>query len=345
MANSWFRLWHDFAIDPKWRAIAHISERPLHMVQAIAVFLMSDASCNEMQRGATKCNALTVACATGCNEDDVASVLQAMQGIVLEGNVFINWEKRQPKREREEKQGSNALSSTERSRLRRERLRDATATENATPCNAQDTDKDKIRIDKNNTPLSPPSEKPKFESNTNGGGIRFEDAQQSTQEGQGMLLDDSPARVHREIVKNAQNRIKKPLKGEEALYTDEFNQFWNAYPTSDGRNKGGKELAAKKYHQALKHATHQQLMTGVENYGTFIASTGTFNANASSWLNQKRWNDDYTVTRNATPTARTWNQHQSRPSAWERSVASGFDAVQRYRAQATMEQELQGAVS
>lgn len=142
MANSWFRLWHDFAIDPKWRAIAHISERPLHMVQAIAVFLMSDASCNDVQRGATKCNALTVACATGCNEADVASVLQAMQGIVLEGNVFINWDKRQPKREREENQASGENPSTLRSRKRRALLRDATATPMQRHATPPDTESD-----------------------------------------------------------------------------------------------------------------------------------------------------------------------------------------------------------
>jgi hypothetical protein len=307
MANSWFRLWHDFTIDPKWRAIAHLSDKPLHMVQAIAVFLMSDASCNEMQRGATKCNALTVACATGCNEADVASVLQAMQGIILDGNKFINWEKRQPKREREQIQGSTALSSTERSRLRRERLKDATATDDATPCNAQDTDKDTDKKEREES-------------------IYIADLPE-------------PEKVTQPL---AAEKSKKKSK-DENLYTEDFNAFWNAYPTSDGRVKGGKDLAAKKYHQALKHATHQQLMTGVQNYGTFIASTGTFNANASSWLNQKRWADDYTVTRTIKPTIGHAAQPQ-RQSAWERSVNSGFDAVERYRNQARMERELQGAL-
>jgi hypothetical protein len=304
MANSWFRLWHDFTIDPKWRAIAHLSDKPLHMVQAIAVFLMSDASCNDMQRGATKCNALTVACATGCNEADVASVLQAMQGIILEGNVFINWDKRQPKREREQIQGSTALSSTERSRLRRERLKDATATDYATPCNAQDTDKDTDKIRKNNTPLSPPSEKPELE-------LEIETLK--------------PVARKRAVNQN--------------LITPDFLEFWAAYPTADGRNKGARDPAAKKYHQALKTATHQQIMTGVQNYGTFIASTGTFNANASSWLNQKRWADDYTVTRTINPAAGYGRQPQQRQSAWERTIASGFQAVQHYRGNAELEME------
>lgn len=255
MANSWFRLWHDFTIDPKWRAIAHLSDKPLHMVQAIAVFLMSDASCNEMQRGATKCNALTVACATGCNEADVASVLQAMQGIILDGNKFINWEKRQPKREREQIQGSTALSSTERSRLRRERLKDATATDDATPCNAQDTDK-----------------KEREES------IYIADLPE-------------PEKVTQPLVAKKSTKKSK----DENLYTEDFNAFWEVYP-SNGRAKGSKHKAAIAFAKAIKISTIQQISQGIQAYAQYISSSNQLNQDASTWLNGRGWADSYAAT-------------------------------------------------
>ena len=136
MANSWFRLWSDFSTDPKWRLIAEKSGQPLAVVIAIAVHLMSDASQNEESRGVTKCHADVTAVVVGVTKCHVEAVTEAMQGVVLDGNKFINWDKRQPKREREEIQGSTAKTATERKRDERARKRGVT---NVTPSHAKNS--------------------------------------------------------------------------------------------------------------------------------------------------------------------------------------------------------------
>ena len=146
MANSWFRLWHDFTIDPKWRLIAEKSGQPLAVVIAIAVHLMSDASQNEESRGVTKSNEEVTAVTLGVTPAVTKAVTDAMQGLVIDGNKFINWDKRQPKREREEIQGSTAKTNAQRQAKFKARKRAENEVTKVTPSNARkrlDTESDK----------------------------------------------------------------------------------------------------------------------------------------------------------------------------------------------------------
>lgn len=299
MSHQWFRLWNDFSTDPKWRLIAEKSGQPLAVVIAIAVYLMSDASQNEESRGVTKSNAEVTAIVTGVTKSNVEAVTDAMQGLVLDGNKFINWDKRQPKREREEIQGSTAKTNAQRQAEFKARKRAENEVTKVTPSNAQDTDKDTDKISKNNTPFNPPNEKPELK-----------------------LEIESPKPVARKRA------------GDENYYTADFNNFWEVYP-SNGRAKGSKHGAAKAYAKALKITTQQEIMQGIQQYETLIRNTGQLNADAATWLNQRRWGDSVSITPIIKPAAPI----QQRTSAWEHNVRSGFDAVQYYRSRAEMERE------
>jgi hypothetical protein len=79
---------------------------------------------------------------------EVTAIIDARQGRFIEGNLIINWEKRQPKRED---------GAAERAKAWRERKRTQT---NASERPDTDTDTDKNREEiKKDTPLNPPATK------------------------------------------------------------------------------------------------------------------------------------------------------------------------------------------
>ena len=132
LANHWVRLWVDMPTDPKWRTISRVSGQSISLVIAIFNFLLVSAA-NASERGRTQANAPNavedISSALDEKEENVRSVIEAMQGRVLDGDFLTGWKKRQPKRED---------SSSERAKEWRERKR--------TQANAKkrpDTDTDK----------------------------------------------------------------------------------------------------------------------------------------------------------------------------------------------------------
>jgi hypothetical protein len=120
MSNSWLRLWHDMPNDPKWRTISRISGQRIGDVQAVYMHLLTSASQN-VTRGHADVTAEDLASAIDVTDEAIESILNAMQGRVLDGMRLTGWEKRQPKREDSGSQESGAKSSAERKRLQRER--------------------------------------------------------------------------------------------------------------------------------------------------------------------------------------------------------------------------------
>jgi len=120
MSNSWLRLWHDMPNDPKWRTIARISGQPISLVQSIYVHLLVDASRN-VTRGHVTVTAEDLASALDVTEEQIESVLSAMQGRVIDGEMLSGWDKRQPKREDAGNPESGAKSAAQRKREQRER--------------------------------------------------------------------------------------------------------------------------------------------------------------------------------------------------------------------------------
>lgn len=140
MSGGWVRLWHDMPTDPKFRTIARLSKQPLTAVIAVFVFLMTDASANENERGRTQANAEDLASALDMLEEDILSILKAMQGRVMDDDRLTGWSKRQPTRED---------GSAERAKAWREKKKAQTHTEqNRTQPNAKERPEIEIEIEK-----------------------------------------------------------------------------------------------------------------------------------------------------------------------------------------------------
>lgn len=133
--SHWVRLWDDMPTDPKWRVIAKRAGRPIPEVMAVFLFMLSNAGGSSERGTLENWNDEDVAAALDIDEAHVAAIRSAMQGKTLDGDKLTGWEKRQPKRERDDD------NSTERVKAFRERQR------HVTPCNATER-LDKIREDK-----------------------------------------------------------------------------------------------------------------------------------------------------------------------------------------------------
>lgn len=121
----WFRWHHGTVTDSKWRVVAararHATSRHVTVSDVISVWgVMLECASQASPRGTlVGWNDEDVAALLELDEPIVAAIIQAMQGKTLEGNRLISWEKRQPKRERED--------PTATVRQTRKRARDAAA--------------------------------------------------------------------------------------------------------------------------------------------------------------------------------------------------------------------------
>lgn len=107
--NRWVRLWRDMPTDPKFRAIARKSGRPLSEVLALFAFMMTVADGDgRLDRWCSE----DAGAAIDVDVVDVDAIIAAMQGKVISDGKMTGWEKRQPKREDD---------SRERVRAHRER--------------------------------------------------------------------------------------------------------------------------------------------------------------------------------------------------------------------------------
>lgn len=121
MKEHWFRWHHGTAADPKWRVVAsragHATSRRVTIAEVLAVWAcMLECASQASPRGvlAGWCDE-DIGVALDIDEAVVAAIRAAMQGKTLDGNTLIAWEKRQPKREREDP------NAAERKRQQRER--------------------------------------------------------------------------------------------------------------------------------------------------------------------------------------------------------------------------------
>ena len=118
MANSWLRLWHDFPDDPKWRTIARIANEPIATVQAIYLRLLVSASQSE-PRGDGRINPVVTADALDISTESVLRIIEAMQGLVMDGDHRTGWDRRQPVKE------DNSAERVARFRKKQAALRNA----------------------------------------------------------------------------------------------------------------------------------------------------------------------------------------------------------------------------
>jgi hypothetical protein len=134
---DWFRWWHGTVTDPKFQWVARRSGQSLAAVIAVWAALLECAStATQGNADATRGNVASFDCndwdvALNLEDGSVLKIFTAMeQKTLIEEKKIVAWEKRQPKREDTGNPNTGALSSTERSRLRREKLK-----REATECN------------------------------------------------------------------------------------------------------------------------------------------------------------------------------------------------------------------
>jgi len=84
---------------------------------------------------------------------------------------------------------------------------------------------------------------------------------------------------------NALHIVRNPTAKPKRIKPTTFLEFWTAYPL-----KVAKEPAERAYIKALKETDHETIMKGLRYYCLNKEEFAAF-AHASSWLNQKRWND------------------------------------------------------
>ena len=134
MAESWVRLWSGMTTDPKWQTVARKSGQPRSLVIALFTHLMLEANDADERGSLADDDVEDVASALDCDEEAVVAILEAMEGRVIEDGFLSGWDRRQPVREDSGNPQTGALSSTERSRLHREKKR------LETQCNARNDD-------------------------------------------------------------------------------------------------------------------------------------------------------------------------------------------------------------
>lgn len=144
MAESWVRLWSGMTTDPKWQTVARKSGQPRYLVIALFTHLMLEANEADERGSLAEIDIEDVASTLDCDEEAVEAILQAMEGRVIDDGRLSGWDRRQPIREDSGNPHTGALSSTERSRLHREKKKQETQrnarNDNATQCNAPEAE-------------------------------------------------------------------------------------------------------------------------------------------------------------------------------------------------------------
>jgi hypothetical protein len=85
----------------------------------------------------------------------------------------------------------------------------------------------------------------------------------------------------------------KNIKNLNKEYMTKFSEFWTAYP-----RKTNKHAGEKAYLKALKEIDHETLVASAARFAAYHIAKGTeleFIPHASTWLNGKRWGEDYTT--------------------------------------------------
>ncbi len=133
---DWFRWHHGSVNDPKFQLVARKAGASVAEVLAVWACLLEAASQSEERGNVGSVDFEAMDCALGLDEGRSQAIYERMteRDLVTSGGVVASWEKRQPKREREDEK------STERVKAFRERQRqEAPGNASETPCNATET--------------------------------------------------------------------------------------------------------------------------------------------------------------------------------------------------------------
>jgi len=300
MSNYWYRVWNGTPEDGKWRTLARLAEVRVADILAVNMYLWDRASRASDRGSIAGADSEIMSDVLGIDANAIERIRTQMNkmNLITPENRISSWEKYQPLRED---------GSAERAKAWRENKKKlAQATENIE--DGQNTPKNRTHVN-------------------------------ATERNRTLDTDTDKIRIEEVYIADSVESAKSAKKSkDENLYTEDFNDFWEVYP-SNGRAKGSKHGAAKAYAKAIKITQHQNIIEGVKSYETLIRNSGQLNADAVTWLNQQRWADDNT----AIPIIKPIATPQHRASAWEHNVGSGFQAAQYYRERATLERQPESA--
>lgn len=102
--------------------------------------------------------------------------------------------------------------------------------------------------------------------------------------------------------------LKKTTLKDISSNEEDFNKFWATYP-----RKTSKLAARKAFDKALKTVSFEELLQGAERYANDPNRHPSFTAEASTWLNNGRWEDEPLPTRVMSfEEKRDWQSKQSK---------------------------------
>lgn len=90
--------------------------------------------------------------------------------------------------------------------------------------------------------------------------------------------------------RNAQNRTEQNREDKRNTYTQEFEKFWSAYPSRQGKKVGKKEAFAE-WQRAMKDVDADYLIAQIE---ALAPQYGEYPVDACRWLKHRRWEDEIT---------------------------------------------------
>lgn len=125
-------------------------------------------------------------------------------------------------------------------------------------------------------------------------------------------------------------------KGAEREFSAEFDEFWSAYPR---RPNNPKDPARKRFDAIRSQGVgFSEIIAGTRAYAASVSGNDPrYTAQAVTWLNQRRWQDDYSTTPKAIiarpepdRTGQVWvSRGTDAERAWEQARGSGFLAARR----------------
>ena len=145
---DWLRLWHGTVTDTKFLWVARRSGARFGDVMAVWMALLEEASQADDRGDISGFDAESFDCLLGADDGETLRIMQAMgaKGLICEDMRLAGWDRRQPVREDSGNPETGAMSSTERSRLHRQRRKaqeEDDTQRDATQCN--DTQRDATR--------------------------------------------------------------------------------------------------------------------------------------------------------------------------------------------------------
>lgn len=139
MANGidWFRWHHGSVTDPKFQLIARKAGASLPDVLAVWAYLLESASASDVRGEFTDIDAEALDCLFAFPDGRTAEILQALgaRGLIS-NNAICNWEKRQPKREREVTPSVAKTGAQRMAELRERKAASQQPHDHVTPCDA-----------------------------------------------------------------------------------------------------------------------------------------------------------------------------------------------------------------